>query len=294
MADPELTPVVVQDAESGAVLMLAYADEEALRRTRESGEAWFWSRSRQELWHKGATSGNTLAVVEIRDDCDGDALLYRVHPAGPACHTGAESCFAPWLWRVIKERQATRPEGSYVVGLLDAGAGGGGAEGRRGGGRGRAGRSRGERRTAGRGARRPLVPQLRVACSAWPGAGSGRARARASARATPDRELTMEIEPFLIERWYERYEFTTELMLSSSDCESWTVARAAGARARRDGGAARAAAGVHGDAGSARASRSGGGRQHRSASRQTSSCSRPPRRGSSSPCTRSCVPATTP
>ena len=78
MADPELTPVVVQDAESGAVLMLAYADEEALRRTRESGEAWFWSRSRQELWRKGATSGNTLAVVEIRDDCDGDALLYRV------------------------------------------------------------------------------------------------------------------------------------------------------------------------------------------------------------------------
>jgi phosphoribosyl-AMP cyclohydrolase / phosphoribosyl-ATP pyrophosphohydrolase len=121
MADPELTPVVVQDADSGAVLMLAYADEEAIRRTRETGEAWFWSRSRRELWHKGATSGNTLAVEEIRDDCDGDALLYRVRPAGPACHTGAESCFAPWLWRVIRERQLTRPEGSYVVGLLDAG-----------------------------------------------------------------------------------------------------------------------------------------------------------------------------
>jgi phosphoribosyl-AMP cyclohydrolase / phosphoribosyl-ATP pyrophosphohydrolase len=122
MADPTLSPVVVQDADTGAVLMLAYADEEALRRTRESGEAWFWSRSRRELWRKGATSGNTLAVVEVRDDCDGDALLYRVRPAGPVCHTGAESCFAPWLWRVIRERQQTRPEGSYVVGLLDAGA----------------------------------------------------------------------------------------------------------------------------------------------------------------------------
>ena len=84
--------------------MLAWMDEEALRRTRESGEAWFWSRSRQEYWHKGATSGNTLAVVEIRDDCDGDAILLRVDPAGPACHTGAESCFAPWLWRVVAER----------------------------------------------------------------------------------------------------------------------------------------------------------------------------------------------
>ena len=121
MADPQLMPVVVQDADSGIVLMLAYADDEALRRTRETGEAWFWSRSRRELWRKGATSGNTLAVVEIRDDCDGDALLYRVQPAGPVCHTGAESCFAPWLWRVIRERQETRPEGSYVVGLLDAG-----------------------------------------------------------------------------------------------------------------------------------------------------------------------------
>ncbi len=121
MADPDLTPVVVQDADTGRVLMLAYADGEAVRRTRESGEAWFWSRARGELWHKGATSGNTLAVEEIRDDCDGDALLYRVRPAGPACHTGAESCFAPWLWRVIKERQTQRPEGSYVVSLLDGG-----------------------------------------------------------------------------------------------------------------------------------------------------------------------------
>ena len=107
----ELMPAIVQDATSGRVLMLAWMDEEALRRTRESGEAWFWSRSRQEYWHKGATSGNTLAIVEIRDDCDGDAILLRVDPAGPACHTGAESCFAPWLWRVVAERAATRPEG---------------------------------------------------------------------------------------------------------------------------------------------------------------------------------------
>jgi phosphoribosyl-AMP cyclohydrolase / phosphoribosyl-ATP pyrophosphohydrolase len=122
VADPQLTPVIVQDVDSGRVLMLAYADEEALRRTRESGEAWFWSRSRREHWHKGATSGNTLAVEEIRDDCDGDALLYRVRPNGPACHTGAESCFAPWLWRVIKNRETDRPDGSYVVALLDGGA----------------------------------------------------------------------------------------------------------------------------------------------------------------------------
>ena len=121
MERPDLTPVVVQDAGTGRVLMLAYADEEALRRTRESGEAWFWSRSRSEYWRKGETSGNTLAIEEIRDDCDGDALLYRVRPAGPVCHTGAESCFAPWLWRVVKERQAERPDGSYVVSLLDSG-----------------------------------------------------------------------------------------------------------------------------------------------------------------------------
>ncbi len=119
MADPQLTPAIVQDAETGRVLMLAWMDEEALRRTRESGEAWFWSRSRQEYWHKGETSGSTLAVEEIRDDCDGDAILLRVRPAGPACHTGAESCFAPWLWRRIAERAKERPEGSYVVSLLD-------------------------------------------------------------------------------------------------------------------------------------------------------------------------------
>ncbi len=121
MERAELTPAIVQDASTNRVLMLAWMDDEALRRTRESGEAWFWSRSRQEYWRKGATSGNTLAVEEIRDDCDGDAILLRVHAAGPACHTGAESCFAPWLWRTIAERATTRPEGSYVAALLDGG-----------------------------------------------------------------------------------------------------------------------------------------------------------------------------
>jgi len=119
MADPVLTPAIVQDADDGRVLMLAYMDEEALRRTRETGEAWFWSRSRQELWHKGETSGNTLAVVELRDDCDGDAILLRVRPAGPVCHTGSLSCFAPWLWHRVAERAKERPEGSYVASLLD-------------------------------------------------------------------------------------------------------------------------------------------------------------------------------
>jgi len=117
----QLKPAIVQDAESGSVLMLAWMDVEAERRTRETGEAWFWSRSRRELWHKGATSGNTLAVEEIRDDCDGDALLVRVRPAGPACHMGSESCFAPWLWRVVAERAQSRPPGSYVASLLEEG-----------------------------------------------------------------------------------------------------------------------------------------------------------------------------
>jgi phosphoribosyl-ATP pyrophosphohydrolase/phosphoribosyl-AMP cyclohydrolase len=118
---PELRAAIVQDAGSGDVLMLAWMDDEALRLTRETGEAHFWSRSRQKLWRKGETSGNTLAVEELRDDCDGDALLLRVRPAGPACHTGARSCFAPWLWRVVAERAATRPAGSYVADLLEEG-----------------------------------------------------------------------------------------------------------------------------------------------------------------------------
>jgi len=118
---PELRAAIVQDAESGRVLMLAWMDAEAERLTRETGEAWFWSRSREQLWHKGETSRNTLAVEELRDDCDGDALLVRVRPNGPACHTGSVSCFAPWLWRIVAERANERPQGSYVASLLDEG-----------------------------------------------------------------------------------------------------------------------------------------------------------------------------
>jgi phosphoribosyl-ATP pyrophosphohydrolase/phosphoribosyl-AMP cyclohydrolase len=114
----ELRAAIVQDAETDRVLMLAWMDDEALRRTRETGEAWFWSRSRQEYWHKGATSGATMPVDSIADDCDGDAILLRVRPNGPACHTGSESCFAPWLWRRVAERAKERPEGSYVTRLL--------------------------------------------------------------------------------------------------------------------------------------------------------------------------------
>ena len=88
-----LVPAVVQDATTGSVLMLAYMNEEAWQRTVRSGRAWFWSRSRAELWEKGATSGNRMAVTEIRLDCDVDAVLLRVDPAGPACHTGETSCF---------------------------------------------------------------------------------------------------------------------------------------------------------------------------------------------------------
>lgn len=103
--------------------MLAWMDADAERLTRETGEAWFWSRSRERLWRKGETSGNTLAVEELRDDCDGDALLLRVHPAGPTCHTGSLSCFAPGLWRTIAGRAAERPAGSYTTDLLNAGLG---------------------------------------------------------------------------------------------------------------------------------------------------------------------------
>ena len=118
---PELRAAIVQDADDGRVLMLAWMDDEALRLTRETGEAWFWSRSRQKLWKKGETSDNVLAVEELREDCDGDALLLRVRPAGPACHTGSTSCFAPALWRTVVERVRDRPEGSYVASLADAG-----------------------------------------------------------------------------------------------------------------------------------------------------------------------------
>ncbi len=88
-----LIPAICQDAESGEVLMVAWMNAESLRLTKESGEAYFWSRSRQELWHKGATSGNFLRVREILVDCDADTLLLKVAADGPACHTGAKSCF---------------------------------------------------------------------------------------------------------------------------------------------------------------------------------------------------------
>jgi phosphoribosyl-AMP cyclohydrolase len=88
-----LVTAVVQDAADGTVLMVAHMNEEAYRRTRETGRAWFWSRSRDELWDKGATSGNYMEIVSMTLDCDADALLLRVRAAGPACHTGARSCF---------------------------------------------------------------------------------------------------------------------------------------------------------------------------------------------------------
>ena len=91
--DKGLIPVIVQDANNGEVLMLGYANKEALQRTLDSGEVWFYSRSRQELWHKGATSGNIIKVRSMAKDCDSDAILIRAEPAGPVCHTGNQSCF---------------------------------------------------------------------------------------------------------------------------------------------------------------------------------------------------------
>jgi phosphoribosyl-AMP cyclohydrolase len=88
-----LAPAIVQDATSGEVLMLAYMNEAAWQRTLETRQAWFWSRSRGELWQKGASSGNRMRVLEVRLDCDDDTVLLAVDPAGPACHTGAASCF---------------------------------------------------------------------------------------------------------------------------------------------------------------------------------------------------------
>jgi phosphoribosyl-ATP pyrophosphohydrolase/phosphoribosyl-AMP cyclohydrolase len=118
-----LKAAIVQDAQTNRVLMLGWMNEEAEHLTRETGEVWFWSRSREQMWRKGETSGNMLAVVEIRDDCDGDALVVRAAPAGPTCHTGSASCFAPALWRTIVQRAAERPEGSYTTELLNAGIG---------------------------------------------------------------------------------------------------------------------------------------------------------------------------
>jgi phosphoribosyl-AMP cyclohydrolase / phosphoribosyl-ATP pyrophosphohydrolase len=137
--EKELIPAIVQHARSGEVLMLGFMNEESLRLTVESGQVTFWSRSRQSLWRKGETSGNVLQLVEIRQDCDGDALLVLAEPAGPTCHTGEPSCFhrdlagepagrrAPasliltQIADVIARRAAERPEGSYTVKLLDGG-----------------------------------------------------------------------------------------------------------------------------------------------------------------------------
>jgi len=130
-----LAPCVVQDASTGEVLTLAYVNAEALERTAETGEMHFWSRSRDELWHKGETSGNVQRVRELRYDCDADALLALVDPAGPACHTGERTCFhralpgaaapdpvtheaLPELERTLAARKAERPEGSYTAELL--------------------------------------------------------------------------------------------------------------------------------------------------------------------------------
>ncbi|MCA1591626.1 MAG: bifunctional phosphoribosyl-AMP cyclohydrolase/phosphoribosyl-ATP diphosphatase HisIE [Acidobacteria bacterium] len=144
-----LVPAVVQDAKTGEVLTLAYMNAESLRRTLEEGETWFWSRSRSELWHKGKTSGNTQRVVDVRLDCDADALVVLVEPNGPACHTGARSCFPQEfegahraggeaggkiereagdfavvlerLYQVVESRRREMPEGSYTTYLFEQG-----------------------------------------------------------------------------------------------------------------------------------------------------------------------------
>lgn len=144
--DRGLLAAIVQDADSGRVLMHAYMNEEALKKTLEGPDAWFYSRSRQELWHKGETSGNFLKVVEVQQDCDGDAIVVQVKPVGPACHTGAESCFdtavldsdlletdgsnvklgpgvIQELLDVINQRVSEKPEGSYTVELVESGPG---------------------------------------------------------------------------------------------------------------------------------------------------------------------------
>ena len=138
--DRGLVPAIVQHARSGEVLMLGYMNQDALDATQRSGLITFWSRSRQELWQKGATSGNVLRLVELRADCDGDALLVLAEPAGPTCHTGARSCFyhtpddqpvsttqpasavLTQLADLIERRKQEQPAGSYTVKLLNGGA----------------------------------------------------------------------------------------------------------------------------------------------------------------------------
>jgi phosphoribosyl-ATP pyrophosphohydrolase/phosphoribosyl-AMP cyclohydrolase len=145
-----LVPAIVQDVQSKAVLMIAYMNQEAVRKTLETGQTWFWSRSRQELWHKGATSGNVQLVKEVLIDCDQDALLVLVEPQGPACHRGTYTCFTPVerteaaaqraggaqkdeagpsyschviseLIEVIARRDMERPEGAYTTYLFEQG-----------------------------------------------------------------------------------------------------------------------------------------------------------------------------
>jgi phosphoribosyl-ATP pyrophosphohydrolase/phosphoribosyl-AMP cyclohydrolase len=136
--DKGLIPAIVQHARSGEVLMLGYMNQEALAQTQASGLVTFWSRSRDELWQKGATSGNVLRLVELRQDCDGDALLVLAEPAGPTCHTGSRSCFSrtlsdepattqpasavlSQLADLIERRKQEQTEGSYTVKLLKGG-----------------------------------------------------------------------------------------------------------------------------------------------------------------------------
>ena len=127
----DLLPCIVQDARTGEVLTLAYMNDEALERTRETGEMWFWSRSRNELWHKGATSGNIQKLKELRLDCDEDAILALVEPAGPACHTGERTCFhkgeldqvpAEALALLARTIEARRGADTYTGTLLADGA----------------------------------------------------------------------------------------------------------------------------------------------------------------------------
>ena len=128
-----LIPAIVQDAATREVLTLAYMNRESLARTLETKQTWFWSRSRNQLWHKGETSGNTQEVIQLALDCDRDAIVVLVRPAGPACHTGAVSCFdtgeqqpalGPWLdqlYELIRSRERERPAGSYTTYLIDEG-----------------------------------------------------------------------------------------------------------------------------------------------------------------------------
>ena len=118
-----LRAAIIQDDVTSQILMLGWMDEEALALTRSSGLVHFYSRSRQRLWQKGETSGHVLHVTSVTPDCDEDALLVGVHADGPTCHDGSTSCFTPWLWRRILQREREGAEGSYVAGQLAAGVG---------------------------------------------------------------------------------------------------------------------------------------------------------------------------